>query len=461
MATREISDECVSVESSMNGNIVKEQPLSDLDTPQSQGHPRGLVQDQGGRASSVPSAVISRLLPIEGLRAYLALWVVVCHALWASGYETEALTALPKLIRTGSYSVDLFIIISGFVIMLALDKQRETYVQFVVRRLFRLFPVFIALFAVAIPLSQVSLWNLTHASQYVTPDQIEYRTHMMESWWANIQWNIPLHLLMLHGAVPDVLVKDAPGAFLIPAWSVSLEWQFYLVAPLAYAWAVSAKSYRRLGLCALCVVLVLAARYVLPTVEYGAAIPFHVKFFFLGAVSYFIYERQTAHQLSDIAFPVTCCLALFLFGLSGQAWSLIPVGLWMAFLGLLLEQPSSFSSRLVTPLLTNPLVLYMGRISYSLYLSHILVIIVIQYALLTWAPDLSQMAHLGVLLVCTTAVTIAVSAVLYRYLEVPGMHAGRALARRLAARRKVDLQDAIVLPRRTEFNPLRSGHPAP
>ena len=134
MDTRVISDARVSVESSMNGNIVKEQPLSDLDTPQSPGHPRGLVQDQGGRASSVPSAVISRLLPIEGLRAYLALWVVVCHALWASGYETEALTALPKLIRTGSYSVDLFIIISGFVIMLALDKQRETYVKFVVRR---------------------------------------------------------------------------------------------------------------------------------------------------------------------------------------------------------------------------------------------------------------------------------------------------------------------------------------
>ena len=92
--------------------------------------------------------------------------------------------------------------------------------------------------------------------------------------------------------------------------------------------------------------------------------------------------------------------------------------------------------------------LYLGRISYSLYLSHILVIIVIQYALLTWAPDLSQMAHFGVLLVCTTAVTIAVSTVLYRYLEVPGIHAGRALARRLAARREVGPQDAIVFPGR-------------
>ena len=104
----------------------------------------------------------------------------------------------------------------------------------------------------------------------------------------------------------------------------------------------------------------------------------------------------------------------------------------MAFLGLLLEHPSSFSSRLVSPLFTNPFVLYLGRISYSLYLSHILVIIVIQYALLTWAPHLSRMVHFGVLLACTAAVTITVSTVLYRCLEIPGIQAGRSLARRLA-----------------------------
>jgi peptidoglycan/LPS O-acetylase OafA/YrhL len=47
------------------------------------------------------------------------------HALWASGHEAEALTGLPKLMRTGSYAVDLFIMISGFIIVLSLDKQRE------------------------------------------------------------------------------------------------------------------------------------------------------------------------------------------------------------------------------------------------------------------------------------------------------------------------------------------------
>lgn len=396
---------------------------------------------RAGRSSAEQSSAVSRLLPIEGLRAYLALWVVIDHALWSSGYVPEALARLPRLFRTAEYAVDLFIIISGFVITLALDKQRGTYLPFVVRRFFRLFPVFIVLFLVAIPLSQVDLWNLTHSFQYLTLDQVESRAANVLSWWANIQWNIPLHLLMLHGTVPNVLFKDAPGAFLVPAWSVSLEWQFYLVAPLAFAWAVGAKSYR-IGLCALCLVLNLAARYMLPTVQYGAALPFHVEFFFLGAVTYFIYKRRTAHQLSDTAFPATCCLVVFVFWLSGPAWALIPVGLWIAFLGLLLEHPTSLSSRLVSPLLTNPVMLYLGRISYSLYLSHILVMIVIQYALLTWLPRLSQTVHFGVLLASTATVTVALSTVLYRYLELPGIQAGRAIARRFAARRNTSKQEA-------------------
>jgi peptidoglycan/LPS O-acetylase OafA/YrhL len=287
---------------------------------------------------------------------------------------------------------------------------------------------------------------VTHASQYLTSEMIESDDDSgiatVESWWENIHWNIPLHILMLHGAVPDRLVKDAPSAFLVPAWTVSLEWQFYLVAPLAFAWAVSAKPYRRLGLCALCAVLFLARRYVIPTVEFVAALPFHVEFFFLGAASYFFYKGRAAHQLSDAAFPVAFCLAAFLLWLSGLTQSLIPVVLWMAFFGLLLEQPSSLSSRVVAPLFTNPLVLYLGRISYSLYLSHALVIIVIQAALLKWAPSLSQIGHFGMLLACTMPATVAVSTVLYRYLEAPGIQAGRTLVHRFDPRRNTGEQEA-------------------
>ncbi len=131
MSTREISDARVSVESSLNGTIVKEQPLLDLGTPQLQGYPRRSVQDQGGRSSSATSAVVSRLLPIEGLGPtwHYGWWPAMFCGSWA---WSRTLAGLSRLPRTAQPAVDLFIIISGFVIMLALDKHRETYVQFAV-----------------------------------------------------------------------------------------------------------------------------------------------------------------------------------------------------------------------------------------------------------------------------------------------------------------------------------------
>ena len=39
---------------------------------------------------------------------------------------------------------------------------------------------------------------------------------------------------MLHGIVPETILPRSSIALLGPAWSISLEWQFYLVAPLLF-----------------------------------------------------------------------------------------------------------------------------------------------------------------------------------------------------------------------------------
>ena len=43
------------------------------------------------------------------------------------------------------------------------------------------------------------------------------------------------HISMLHGMLSYNLLPGAPFVYLPPAWSLSLEWQFYLLAPFAIA----------------------------------------------------------------------------------------------------------------------------------------------------------------------------------------------------------------------------------
>ncbi len=374
-----------------------------------------------------------RLGSVEGVRGYLALWVVACHAMWASGYEPAMLSGLPKLLRQGDLAVEVFVIISAFVIFMLLDTKRMSFGQFIVRRFFRLFPLFIALFIVAIPISRVSLWNVTHAAAYLTPQHIDHQVLRIESWWQNLQWHVPLHLVMLQGAVPEGLLQDSPGAFLDPAWSVSLEWQFYLIAPLAFGLAVSVRPFRRIALILACALLFLGSTRLLPPVRYGAALPFHIEYFALGAVSYFVYKRYAGRARAAMPFLVGCFLAVLLVSAGGEArFRLVPVALWIAFLGLILEHRSTFSWRIASSLFTNRVALRLGRVSYSIYLSHMLLLAVIQHALLRWAPELSRGAHFSILLALTTAATITASLFLYRYLEAPGIWAGRALGNRLS-----------------------------
>src|SRR5262245_6919746 len=121
-------------------------PRLTQDTPQLNVPPGPRVNSQRFSSSNKTPSVPHRLPLVEGLRAYLVLWALAAHAFWAAGYESQWLSGLPKLLLLGHDPAYVAVIISGFVIFLSLDTQRETYQQFIVRRFFRLFPVFIVLF---------------------------------------------------------------------------------------------------------------------------------------------------------------------------------------------------------------------------------------------------------------------------------------------------------------------------
>jgi peptidoglycan/LPS O-acetylase OafA/YrhL len=78
----------------------------------------------------------------------------------------------------------------------------------------------------------------------------------------------------------------------------------------------------------------------------------------------------------------------------------------------------------------HPLAQFIGRISYSIYLSHFLVLMTFQYLLLKHLSNLSQAAHFWILLGTTTTGTILVSWVLYRLIEAPGIRLGHKVAAR-------------------------------
>src|SRR3954471_23741358 len=84
-----------------------------------------------------------RVTELEGLRGLLAWWVVAGHLLVVAGIPGAALPLPFRILLRGDIPVDVFIILSGFVIFMLLDKGRDTFPSFITRRFFRLFPTYL------------------------------------------------------------------------------------------------------------------------------------------------------------------------------------------------------------------------------------------------------------------------------------------------------------------------------
>jgi peptidoglycan/LPS O-acetylase OafA/YrhL len=152
---------------------------------------------------------------LDGLRGTAVLMVVFFHFFPRQGTGVFAIPA-----SFGWMGVDIFFVLSGFLITSILDQQRGAdhyYRNFYVRRLLRLAPLYYFLFLLMLVL---------------TP-------------WLHIHWQ-PSHLLLAFYCANYVLPLNSEVAKMGPFqgfhfWSLSVEEQFYLIWP----WIVGSRLSRQ------------------------------------------------------------------------------------------------------------------------------------------------------------------------------------------------------------------------
>jgi len=317
--------------------------------------------------------------------------------------------------------VDVFIILSGFVIFRLIDLKREAYIPFITRRAFRLFPAYLLALAISVlllPVSQQVFANLPFQGP-ANATRVQLAMEAQRHFWPHFF----VHLSLLQGLVPGWLLKSSPLTLVGQAWSVSLEWQFYLVAPLAFY----AIQHRRLWLplAIAIVVLTLTTRYV-TTAYLGAK----VLMFGVGLGSY-LYVR--AVETGKPLLPALGCWGAFaaLSIAKGGLIEIVPLGLWAIVLFATLSPPRTLLRR-VNDILDAPILLRLGAISYSTYLIHMVALVSTGWVLNHFG--LPRTAYAILLAALTVALTYFLSEAMFRWVETPmnkfGQRAAKAIARR-------------------------------
>ncbi len=372
-----------------------------------------------------------RLVCLDGLRGVLAFYVMLSHSL--------PFAPLPHwlhwMFQHGGAGVDVFFVLSGLVIVQSLASFEYQPLPFLIARVARIYPVFLVVFAFAIVVQPLA--TSFEDMAWIGPDS-GARYLWAGGWPSNWGIGIATHLTMTHGLFPDGVLPGAWVAFLGTAWSLSTEWQFYVLALLLG---------HRLGLVRMAALfLALAAVSLIWQVAMPEAwqfsrafLPNKAQYFALGVVSAIVVREEPGAlrlYLAVLASVLALCL------LRGGFDKLLPPLIWTASLAAQLwsspqrtGQPRArmlaFAQRTIgwlAALLQSPPLVWLGAVSYCIYLVHEPVqrLLGIALALLVRGD-----APLFTALWIPGAVVLPVLAAwwLHAVVEVPALRYGRGMAR--------------------------------
>jgi len=267
----------------------------------------------------------SKKIPvINGLRGIAASMVAFCHFASLNGYIESA--SIKSIFALGNTGVYIFFVISGVVIPLSMIRGGYGYHNwgtFMLKRLIRLEPPYLACIALALIYFQVRMLVPTSVEADLMPGPKD----------------LMLHLGYL---VPFFKARWALGIF----WTLAVEFQYYLIISLLLPLALSGNKAGRYSfyLFFLCCPFFLSNKFFFPL---------HGAIFLMGIVYTFlltnIIESRECFILTLLCIAVSLVVLPIKHTIAGVATLLI-----INFL----------------PNLTNGVLEFLGKISYSLYLIH-------------------------------------------------------------------------------------------
>jgi peptidoglycan/LPS O-acetylase OafA/YrhL len=166
---------------------------------------------------------MERLSRLDGLRGVLAVYVMVGHALPFSDVPRW----LADPFHHGEAAVDLFFALSGMVIFSSLERCNDRFGAFMQGRARRLLPVYFSVLALAVLV--LCLGSPLPWMPWIPPGSY---AGLFWTLPPQLLWHILAHAALVHGLIPQGLLPWAWITVLGPAWSLSTEWQFYILMGL-------------------------------------------------------------------------------------------------------------------------------------------------------------------------------------------------------------------------------------
>ena len=347
---------------------------------------------------------MERVKELDGLRALAILLVVAWHYLGIG----DGPTSMPwRIFVAGRTGVDLFFVLSGYLItriLLTNTSSPHYFSAFYGRRSFRILPIYFVMVAI-----------------YLVGRQLGGSAPILFGgplpWWSYVigLQNVWMAIDQTYGAT-----------WLAGTWSLAIEEQFYLVFPLI-VYLVPPKAIPRLpiALLVLCPIGRMVAYSLGDELGYYVLMPLRADILAVGALIAWLefsgsIDATIRWILQAIFWATLCCFPIFAWIVENSTFN---NAIWghtylTAFYGSMVFMVLDRRGASQLALLRSRFAAFFARISYALYLTHGYVLILVflaagynQHGILTWQ---------GIALtLCAFAISIALCAASYRFIEGP------------------------------------------
>lgn len=350
---------------------------------------------------------------IDAIRGFAILGVVLVHS---SQWIVPASDILYKIASEGARGVQLFYIASALTLFLSMESRKEIeerpILSFFIRRFFRIAPAFYL---------SIIIYTIHHgmSARYWAPNGLKW-------------WYVPLTASFLHGWHPETITSVVPGG-----WSIAIEMTFYLFVPYFFIKLNSIKT---------------------------TLIALFLSLFFAKAVSiiivYFLsplYSEAQQYLVSSFAFfSFFSQLPIFILGI--LLYHIIKkyphgdnvAGLLMLLLSICLF--IEFSTSILFPrhflygiafivfslslhyspqkILVNAVTVFIGRLSFSIYLVHFMVIEIVK-SIFSDGFILGGNSGFAFAFLLVLGLSTCISYLTHKIIEIPGINLGKNIIKRL------------------------------
>ena len=291
-------------------------------------------------------------LPLESLRGFAALSVALFHFNVGSSFNTS-------FTNNAGIMVDFFFVLSGFVIALNYTgkiKNTSDLIHFQKKRFWRLYPLHIMMLLVFVALEFLKYFLTTkYDIKSVEP---AFEKNNLSAFFANV--------LLIHDWVMPTKTFNAPS------WSISAEFFTYAIFAGLLVFTHGKKKLQIYALLGAIFVFGLCLSVSGSSSE-GAYGPLRCLYSFsVGALCYCFFEKFRSEVLINSSIPAILLLGATILIVSAKqhvVFEIIPVIFGIAILVLVFTN----QEKSVYRVLSNKFLVYLGTISYGIYMIHVFV----------------------------------------------------------------------------------------